>query len=71
VAAELASTGACARHNPLVNELPALIPNAFVVSASGLALDPVDTTWRLHFDHASQVTLGKRYKAAMVEALGW
>lgn len=71
VAGELVPTGACARHNALVNKLPQLMSQTFVVSASGLGLDPSDTTWRLHFDHTSQITLGMRYQSTMMEALGW
>jgi hypothetical protein len=70
VAGELPPTGNCSGHNTLVNELPELIPNAFVVSAAGLAVDPADTTWNLHFDHDSQVTFGERYAATMKQALG-
>ena len=71
LAGELAPTGACSQHNTLVGKLPSVVSNAFVVSAAGLALDPADTQYRLHFDHDSQVTFGKRYEAAMVQALHW
>lgn len=71
VAGELAHAGACAKHNALIARLPDIIPHAFVVSAEGLMLDQADTTWRLHFDHAAQVTLGKRYASTMAQALGW
>jgi hypothetical protein len=71
LAGELLYSGPCAGHNTLVKQLPGLITNAYVVSASGLVVDPADTQYRLHFDHDSQVTLGKRYEAAMVEALHW
>jgi Carbohydrate esterase, sialic acid-specific acetylesterase len=71
LAGELAPNGNCASHNPLVNRLPDLIPNAHVVSAQGLAVDVADTQWRLHFDHASQVTFGKRYAQTMIDALRW
>jgi hypothetical protein len=71
LAGELPPTGACSAHNAQVAKLPGLISNAFVVSAAGLALDPADTTYRLHFDHDSQVTFGKRYEATMVQALHW
>jgi hypothetical protein len=54
-----------------VNELPALVSNAFVISADGLVVDPTDTQWNLHFGHDSQVEFGKRYAAKMIEALGW
>lgn len=71
LAGELVYDGACAKHNTLVNQLPSLISNGFVVSAQGLALDPSDTQWRLHFSHDAQVTFGKRFEAKMVEALHW
>jgi hypothetical protein len=71
LAGELPPTGACSAHNTLVNQLPGLIPNAHVVSAAGLVVDPADTTWNLHFDHDSQVTFGERFAAKMVEALAW
>lgn len=71
IAGELLYSGPCAGHNTLVNKLPSIITNCYVVSASGLVVDPSDSTWRLHFDHDSQVTLGKRYAAKMIEALGW
>lgn len=70
LAGELPYSGNCSGHNPLVNELPQLIPNAHVVSAMGLAVDPADTQWNLHFDHDSTVTLGKRYATKMIEVLG-
>jgi hypothetical protein len=54
-----------------VNELPALVSNAFVISANGLVVDPADTEWNLHFGRDSQVEFGKRYAAKMIEALGW
>jgi hypothetical protein len=71
LAGELPYDGGCAGHNTLVNKLPTVVSNAYVVSAQGLALDPADTQWRLHFGHDAQVTFGKRYEAKMVEALHW
>jgi hypothetical protein len=71
LAGELAYDGGCAGHNTQVAKLPGLISNAFVVSASGLALDPADTTYHLHFGHDAQVEFGKRYEAKLVEALHW
>jgi len=68
---ELLYSGPCAGHNKLVNQLPSLIPNCYVVSASGLVVDPGDTQYRLHFSHDSSVTLGKRYADKMIQALGW
>lgn len=71
IAGELLYSGSGSRHNPLVNLLPGLIDNAFVVSAEGLTLDPSDTQWKLHFSHDSVVTQGKRYGETMREALAW
>jgi hypothetical protein len=71
LAGELVFAGACSQHNALVDKLPDVVTNAFVVSAEGLALDPSDTQWRLHFGHDAQVTFGKRYGAKMIEALHW
>jgi hypothetical protein len=71
LAGELVPTGKCSQHNTLVAKLPSLISNAYVVSASNLVLDPADTTYHLHFDHDSQVTLGKRYAQTMIDALKW
>ena len=71
LAGELAYDGGSATHNTQVNRLPTVVTNAFVVSASGLALDPADTQWHLHFGHDAQVTFGKRYAAKMIEALHW
>jgi hypothetical protein len=71
LAGELLYTGGTAGHNVRVNELPALVSNAFVISANGLVVDPTDTEWNLHFGHDSQVELGRRYAAKMIEALGW
>lgn len=71
IAGELPYSGGCAGHNTLVNKLPSVVKNCYVVSANGLVLDPADTQWKLHFGHDSQVTLGKRYAEKMIEALGW
>jgi hypothetical protein len=64
IAGELLYTGCCSSHNSLVNLLPNGVPNAHVVSASGLAgMD------QYHFDLAGQRELGGRYADAMLEAL--
>lgn len=70
LAGELLYSGGCAGHNTLINQLPGIITNCKVISASGLVVDPADTQWRLHFDHNSQVTFGQRYAQAMIQALG-
>jgi hypothetical protein len=70
LAGELPYDSACRNHNPLVNQLPGLIPNGHVISAEGLALDANDSS-RFHFGRDAQIEFGKRYEAAMVTALGW
>jgi hypothetical protein len=71
LAGELLYSGGCAGHNKLVNQLPSVVKNCYVVSANGLVVDPSDTYWRLHFGHDSTVILGKRYADKMIQALGW
>jgi hypothetical protein len=71
LAGELLYSGSCAGHNTLINQLPSVMTNCYVVSANGLVVDPADTQWRLHFGHDSQVTFGKRYAEKMIQALGW
>jgi hypothetical protein len=71
LAGELLYTGGTAGHNTLVNQLPDVVSNAFVIPANGLVVDPIDTQWNLHFDHDSQVEFGKRYAQTMIDALGW
>jgi hypothetical protein len=69
LAGELPRASACSNHNPLVNQLPGLITNGYVVSSEGLSLDPADTQYHMHFGHDDTVELGKRYAAKMIEAL--
>ncbi|NLL72905.1 MAG: hypothetical protein GX237_05200 [Clostridiales bacterium] len=71
IAGELLYSGSCAVHNQLINQLPSVVKNCYVVSAEGLVVDPSDGQWRLHFSHDSQVTLGERYAEKMIEALGY
>jgi hypothetical protein len=71
LAGELLYSGPCAGHNKLVNQLPSLIKNCYVISADGLIQDPADTQYHLHFGHDSEVTFGKRYAEKMIQALGW
>jgi hypothetical protein len=56
--------------NPLVNMLPSLIPEAYVVSANGLSEDPNDAQFNLHFGVVAQRELGRRYGQVMLDALG-
>jgi len=64
LAGELYYDGCCMAHNTLVHELATTIPNAFVVSASGL-----NGTDQYHFDLAGQRELGTRYGEKMQEVL--
>ncbi len=51
----------CSAHNPEINKLPSLIPNAHVISAAGLP-----GTDAAHFTSASYRTLGERYAQKML-----
>ena len=51
-----------AAHNIEINKLPALIPNAHVISAAGLPGADV-----AHFTSASYRTLGERYAQKMLK----
>jgi hypothetical protein len=64
LAGELLYGGCCDYHNTLMPQLPTLIENAHVISASGL--NGADAA---HFDLAGQRELGARYGAKMVELL--
>jgi hypothetical protein len=64
LAGELYYAGCCGAHNQLVAELVGSVTNAFSVSASGL--NGFD---QYHFDLPAQRELGKRYAAAMQQAL--
>lgn len=64
IAGELLYTGCCSSHNPLINQLPGLVPNTSVVSADGLV--GVDEA---HFDLAGQRELGRRYAQAFLTAI--
>jgi hypothetical protein len=72
VAGELLYTppGCCGSHNALVNQLPNLIRNTAVAKADGLSALATDGFGNLHFDVASQRTLGGRYGQAMLMLLG-
>lgn len=62
----LASTGACcSSHNVEVNKLPDVIPNAHVISSSGLV--GADAA---HFTSASYRIFGERYAKKMLELVG-
>jgi lysophospholipase L1-like esterase len=58
--------GACASMNPIIDTLPRVIPNSFVVSSAGLPCNQMD---HLHFVAAGYRTFGQRYAAKMLEFL--
>jgi Carbohydrate esterase, sialic acid-specific acetylesterase len=62
--------GCCGGHNTYVNMLPNVITNAAIAKADGLTLLSTDGFGNLHFDAASQRTLGRRYGEAMLKLLG-
>jgi hypothetical protein len=68
VAGELLYTpaGCCGGHNRLVNQLPNAISNTAVAKADGLSVLTTDGFGNVHFDLASQRTLGRRYGQAML-----
>ena len=57
--------GVCAAHNPIVAMVPSVIPTAHVVSAENL---PGKDSY--HFNAAGYRTLGKRYAAEALKAMG-
>ncbi len=59
--------GTCASHNDVIARVPSVIPQAHVISSSGVtnAFD------RLHFDAAGYRELGKRYANKMLQLLGY
>lgn len=57
--------GQCGGHNSVIAKVPGVIPNSYVISASGLA--PVSDN--LHFSSASYRTLGERYATKMLSLL--
>jgi hypothetical protein len=71
LAGELPRASACTNHNPLVNQLPGLITNGYVVSSENIALDPADTQYKMHFGHDGSIEIGKRFATKMTEALKW
>jgi len=57
--------GVCASMNPIIRTLPATIPTAHVISATGCTDGPDN----LHFNAAGYRELGKRYGIKMLELL--
>lgn len=68
LAGELVTTaqgGACGGHNSIIARLPSVIPNSFLISASGLPHKGDN----LHFTPAAYRTLGQRYAQKMITLL--
>src|SRR5689334_9372539 len=59
--------GACAGMNKIIAELPKTIPNAHVISSTGLPCRPD----RLHFTTAGYREFGKRYAEQMLSIMGY
>ncbi len=60
-----AEGGSCGGHNAIIATLPNVIPNSYVISASGLP----GQSDNLHFTSASYRTLGQRYAQQMLKLL--
>lgn len=60
--------GACASMNKIIDQLPATIPNAYVISSAGCVALPPD---HLHFAPAGYRELGKRYAEKMLSLSGY
>jgi alpha-L-fucosidase 2 len=58
--------GQMAHANPIINELPNVLPNAYVISSAGV---PANAD-RLHFTPDGQREMGRRYAAQMLKVLG-
>ena len=57
--------GQCGSHNAVIAKVPSVIPNSYVISASGLAAQSDN----LHFTSASYRTLGQRYATQMLKLI--
>ena len=62
IAGELPYPACCSSHNSLIAQLPSLISNAHVVSASGLNIHD-----QYHFDSAGAREMGQRYASKMLQ----
>lgn len=62
LAGELLHSCQCSNHNPLIAQLPGMIEEAYVISASGLAAQD-----QFHFNLAAQRTFGQRYAETFLE----
>jgi len=59
--------GACAGFNKIMADLPATLPNSFVVSSAGCTCN----SDHMHFNSAGSREFGKRYGEKMLSALGY
>jgi len=59
-------SGVYAGANSLVNQIPSVIPNSYVISSKGCT----DTTDNTHFNNAGYKELGRRYAVKMLSLLG-
>jgi len=59
--------GVCAGMNTIINELPKIIPNSYVISSRGCASRPD----HLHFNAAGYRELGRRFGLKMLSLLGF
>jgi hypothetical protein len=69
VAGELLYGGCCQGHNTLIGQLPGLISNTSIASASGFSAVTNDGFGNLHFDTPAQREFGRRYGNLMIDAL--
>ncbi len=60
--------GACASMNEIIDELPQVVPDSYVISSAGCQARPPD---QLHFTAAGYRELGKRYAEKMLSLLGY
>lgn len=59
--------GCCAAMNPIIDKLPRVIPNSFVVSSAGVPCNHIDYT---HFTSAGYRMFGKRYANQVLKIMG-
>lgn len=59
--------GICASMNSIINTLPQVIPNAYIIPSAGCSA----AADKLHFDAAGYRTLGRRYGEKMLSLLGY
>lgn len=67
---EALGNGARASANIIISEVEANVPNTYLVKSDGCTIWP-DDGMDVHFDSASQRTLGRRHAIRMLSALGY